>query len=46
MAARALSERYAANLRGVLWCYDRIIVASTLSCACDAGGSVWHPDRR
>src|SRR5574340_660490 len=38
MAATALAERYAANLHGVLSCYDRIIVTGTLPGACYAGG--------
>ena len=38
MAAAALTERYAANLHGVLSCYDRIIVTGTLPGACYAGG--------
>lgn len=38
MAATALTERYAANLHGVLSCYDRIIVTGTLPGACYAGG--------
>lgn len=38
MAATALVERYAANLHGVLSCYDRIIVTGTLPGACYAGG--------
>ena len=38
MAATGLTERYAANLHGVLSCYDRIIVTGTLPGACYAGG--------
>jgi hypothetical protein len=38
MTASALTERYAANLHGVLSCYDRIIVTGTLPGACYAGG--------
>jgi hypothetical protein len=38
MAATALTDRYAANLHGVLSCDDRIIVTGTLSGACYAGG--------
>ena len=38
MAAAALTDRYAANLHGVLSCYDRIIVTGTLAGACYAGG--------
>ena len=38
MAATALAERYAANLHGVLSCYDRIIITGTLPGACYAGG--------
>lgn len=38
MAAAALTDRYAANLHGVLSCYDRIIVTGTLPGACYAGG--------
>jgi hypothetical protein len=33
-----LAGRYAANLHGVLSCYDRIIVTGTLPGACYAGG--------
>ena len=38
MAATTLTERYSANLHGVLSCYDRIIVTGTLPGACYAGG--------
>ena len=38
MATTALVERYAANLHGVLSCYDRIIITGTLPGACYAGG--------
>ena len=38
MTATALTERYAANLHGVLSCYDRVIVTGTLPGACYAGG--------
>ena len=38
MAATALTERYSANLHGVLSCYDRLIVTGTLPVACYAGG--------
>ena len=38
MAAMTRTERYAANLHGVLSCYDRIIVTGTLPGACYAGG--------
>jgi hypothetical protein len=38
MAAAALTDRYAANLHGVLSCYDRIIITGTLPGACYAGG--------
>ena len=38
MGATALTDRYAANLHGVLSCYDRIIVTGTLPGACYAGG--------
>ena len=38
MAATALTERYSANLHGVLSCYDRLIVTGTLPGACYAGG--------
>ena len=38
MGATALTDRYAANLHGVLSCYDRIIVTGTLPGACFAGG--------
>lgn len=36
MAAGALTERYAANLHGVLSCYNRIIVTGTLPGVCYA----------
>ena len=38
MAATALTDRYAANLHGVLSCHDRIIVTGTLPGACYAAG--------
>ena len=38
MAATGLTHRYAANLHGVLSCYDRIIITGTLPGACYAGG--------
>ena len=38
MAAAALTERYAANLHGVLSCFDRIIITGTLPGACYAQG--------
>jgi hypothetical protein len=38
MAAAALTDRYAANLHGVLSCYDRIIITGTLPGACYAAG--------
>jgi DNA-binding transcriptional ArsR family regulator len=38
MAGAALTDRYAANLHGVLSCYDRIIITGTLPGACYAGG--------
>jgi len=38
MAATGLTNRYAANLHGVLSCYDRLIVTGTLPGACYAGG--------
>jgi hypothetical protein len=38
MGAMALSERYTANLHGVLSCFDRIILTGTLPGACYAGG--------
>ena len=31
MAATVLTDRYAANLHGVLSCYDRIIITGTLT---------------
>ena len=37
-ATTLLTERYAANLHGVLSCYDRIIVTGTLPGVCYAGG--------
>jgi len=39
MAATALTERYAANLHGVLSCFDRIIVTGTPPGTCYAGGT-------
>ena len=33
-----LVNRYAANMRGVLSCYDRILITGTLPGACSAGG--------
>ena len=33
-----LVNRYAANMRGVLSCYDRILITGTLPVACYAGG--------
>jgi len=39
MAATALTERYAANLQGVLSCFDRIIVTGTPPGTCYAGGT-------
>ncbi len=36
--AATLTDRYAANLHGVLSCYDRIIITGTLPGACYAGG--------
>ncbi|MGH8831229.1 MAG: hypothetical protein ACREXV_09055, partial [Polaromonas sp.] len=33
-----LTHRYAANLHGVLSCYDRIVITGTLPGACYAGG--------
>jgi hypothetical protein len=38
MAEAALTDRYAANLHGVLSCYDRIIITGTLPGAGYAGG--------
>ena len=38
MAAITLTDRYAANLNGVLSCYDRIIITGTLPGACYAAG--------
>ena len=38
MATAALIERYAANLHGVLSCFDRIIITGTLPGACYAEG--------
>ena len=38
MTATVLTDRYAANLHGVLSCYDRIIITGTLPGACYAGG--------
>jgi DNA-binding MarR family transcriptional regulator len=36
--SRTLSERYSANLHGVLSCYDRMIITGTLPGACYAAG--------
>jgi hypothetical protein len=36
--ATTLTDRYSANLHGVLSCYDRIIITGTLPGACYAGG--------
>lgn len=38
MATTTLEERYAANLHGVLSCFDRIIITGTLPGACYADG--------
>lgn len=38
MTATTLTQRYAANLSGMLSCYDRIIITGTLPGACYAGG--------
>ena len=38
MSANGLVERYAANLHGVLSCFDRIIIVGTLPGACYAQG--------
>ncbi|MEO7852088.1 MAG: MarR family transcriptional regulator [Rubrivivax sp.] len=38
MSATALTDRYAANLHGVLSCYDRLIITGPLPGACYAGG--------
>jgi predicted DNA-binding ribbon-helix-helix protein len=38
MATAALTERYAANLHGVLSCFDRVIITGTLPGACYAEG--------
>jgi len=38
MVATTLTDRYSANLHGVLSCYDRLIVTGTLPGACYAGG--------
>ncbi len=38
MATATLEERYAANLHGVLSCFDRIIITGTLPVACYADG--------
>ena len=38
MSANGLVERYAANLDGVLSCFDRIIIVGTLPGACYAQG--------
>jgi len=38
MGTATLEERYAANLHGVLSCFDRLIVVGTLPGACYAGG--------
>ena len=38
MATTTLEERYAANLHGVLSCFDRIIITRTLPRACYVDG--------
>jgi len=38
MGTATLEERYAANLHGVLSCFDRLIIVGTLPGACYAGG--------
>jgi hypothetical protein len=38
MATATLEERYAANLHGVLSCFDRMIIVGTLPGACYAEG--------
>ena len=38
MSAVTLTDRYSANLHGVLSCFDRMIVTGTLPGACFAGG--------
>jgi hypothetical protein len=38
MGVKALSERYAENLHGVLSCFDRILITGTLPGACYARG--------
>ena len=38
MTTATLEERYAANLHGVLSCFDRIIIIGTLPGACYAEG--------
>ena len=38
MGTATLEERYAANLHGVLSCFDRIIIIGTLPGACYAEG--------
>ena len=38
MSAKDLVERYAANLHGMLSCFDRIIIVGTLPGACYAQG--------
>ena len=43
MTAAALTDRYAANLHGVLSCYDRIIITGTLPGACYADGMTSFP---
>ena len=35
-----LVNRYAANMHGVLSCYDRILIAGTLPAACYADGMI------
>ncbi len=35
---KLLTERYQADLHGVLSCYDRMIITGTLPGACYAGG--------
>ena len=42
MSTATLEERYAANLHGVLSCFDRIIITGTLPGACYAEGMASH----
>lgn len=46
MSAVALTDRYAANLHGVLSCYDRVIITFTLPGVCYADQSPHRAEAR